>query len=102
LDKIVEELKNFPYVLVWPIKVLTTKAAYLMRFKNYEKFAENLNIINGRLEDAMSEGILSIFNKVEPVYLTTNFSSTAGGRKFPKVFRSDKGRYKRNACSREG
>lgn len=30
-----------------------------MRFKNYEKFAENLNIINGRLEDAMSEGILS-------------------------------------------
>jgi hypothetical protein len=57
LDKIVEELKNFPYVYVWPIKVLTTKAAYLMRFKNYEKFAENLNIINGRLEDAMSEGI---------------------------------------------
>ncbi|CAB3382325.1 Hypothetical predicted protein [Cloeon dipterum] len=55
LDKIVEELGNFPYIKVWPIKILTMKAAYLLRFKEDAKFAENLNIIYGRLEDAMSE-----------------------------------------------
>jgi len=57
LDKIVEELKNFPSIVVWPLKVLIMKAAYLLRFKQEDNFFENLNIVNGRLEDAMSEGI---------------------------------------------
>jgi hypothetical protein len=56
LDKILEELKNFPNIIVWTMKILITKASYLLHFKQDEKFDENMNILRGRLEDAMSEG----------------------------------------------
>ncbi|XP_065342713.1 uncharacterized protein LOC135941275 isoform X1 [Cloeon dipterum] len=68
LDKIVEELGNFPYIKVWPIKILTMKAAYLLRFKEDVKFAENLNIIYGRLEDSMSEVQQPEGQKVQKVF----------------------------------
>ncbi|XP_059474981.1 uncharacterized protein LOC132196397 [Neocloeon triangulifer] len=55
LDKIIQELKNFPGLVVWPLKIHITKAAYLIRFEDDAEFAKNLNIISGRTEDAMSE-----------------------------------------------